>query len=284
MKRTLKNFRTALMLLLCGVSFLVMASTTKAQYMNTINGVTITQKITITGDQACVTYRNDSNVSRRVGLAVYQIDRTMFSLDFQTIFDSETISLAAGATQQVCVDQPPCASQYDAYFGEVVQSFADPTSDDYAFRLFDGILHGCFCPPDNPPGDGCTLTQGYWKNHEEDWCGGAAGLIIGGVQYSRARLLQILRTPVAGNCRIQVAHQYIAARLNMECRDAETSDSNFAQQLSYATGLFAGISPNVGGSIAPLSCNARTSQATETLTDFNEGRLGPPHCGDDDDN
>ncbi len=278
MKQTFDNLRRALMLFLCAVSLLAMASTTKAQYMDTINGVTITQKITIVGNQACVTYRNDSAVTRRVGLAVYQIDRTMFSLDFQVISDFVTISLAPGATRQVCVDQPPCAGQYDAYSGEVVLRFGDsaPEPNDYDFRLFDGILHGCFCPPDNPPGNGCTLTQGYWKNHEEDWC--VAGLNIGGRFYSKARLLEILRTPVAGNCRIQVAHQYIAARLNIACQDAETSDSNFAQQLSYATGLFAGISQNVGGSIAPLSCNATTSQATDTLTHFNEGRLGPAHC------
>ncbi len=118
MKQTFDNLRRALMLFLCAVSLLAMASTKKAQYMDTINGVTITQKITIVGNQACVTYRNDSAVTRRVGLAVYQIDRTMFSLDFQVISDFVTISLAPGATRQVCVDQPPCAGQYDAYSGE----------------------------------------------------------------------------------------------------------------------------------------------------------------------
>ena len=60
--------------------------------------------------------------------------------------------------------------------------------------------------------DGCTRTQGYWRNHPEDWVG--VSLSLGSNDYTQAQLLTIFRTPVRGNGLILLAHQLIAAKLN----------------------------------------------------------------------
>src|SRR5688572_26907655 len=62
-------------------------------------------------------------------------------------------------------------------------------------------------------GDDCVFTQGYWKNHAEAWP--VSTLVLGTVSYSQAQLLEILRTPVRGNGLISLAHQLIAAKLNV---------------------------------------------------------------------
>ena len=60
---------------------------------------------------------------------------------------------------------------------------------------------------------GCTLGQGFWKNHPEAWPVGQ--VTLGTVSYSASQLLAIFTQPVAGNGLIQLAHQLIAAKLNI---------------------------------------------------------------------
>src|SRR5262249_44861828 len=60
----------------------------------------------------------------------------------------------------------------------------------------------------------CPLTQGFWKNHPKDWP--VSFLKIGGTPYSQADLLVILETPPSGgNAALILAHQLIAADLNV---------------------------------------------------------------------
>jgi cysteine-rich repeat protein len=58
-----------------------------------------------------------------------------------------------------------------------------------------------------------VFTQGYWKNHAEAWP--VDTLTLGTVSYTKEQLIEILRTPVEGNGLIQLAHQLIAAKLNV---------------------------------------------------------------------
>src|SRR5688572_23676843 len=95
------------------------------------------------------------------------------------------------------------------------------------FSTFRGLLFCCVvaimgCGSDPDPqvaqrealrASGCTLTQGYWKNHPEAWP--VASLELGSVTYSKAQLLSIFRTPVSGNGLVSLAHQLIAAKLNV---------------------------------------------------------------------
>jgi hypothetical protein len=132
---------------------------------------------------------------------------------------------------------------------------------------------------------GCTLTQGYWKTHNDLVCAVNPGsplcvawpvtsLSLGSVSYDQTQLLSIFGTPAMGNGLIALAHQLIAAKLNI----ANGADgSAVAGAIVSADALIGGlIVPPVGsGSLAPSA----TSALITTLTSFNEGAIGPGHCG-----
>jgi uncharacterized repeat protein (TIGR01451 family) len=127
------------------------------------------------------------------------------------------------------------------------------------------------CEPPPPPGDGCTFTQGFWKNHPEVWP--VSSLSLGSVSYSAAQLGEIFDEPVAGNGLISLAHQLIAVKLNI-ANGADPTD--VAQAVADADALIDGlVVPPVGsGFLAP----GDTSTLVDALTDFNEGTSGPGHC------
>ena len=126
-----------------------------------------------------------------------------------------------------------------------------------------------YCPPKEDKG--CTLTQGYWKNHPEDWP--VVALTLGTVTYTQAQLLAILNTPVKGNGLISLAHQLIAAKLNIA---DGADDSDIDDAIEDADNLIGSlVIPPVGsGFISP----SETSDLIGDLTDFNEGETGPGSC------
>jgi len=72
---------------------------------------------------------------------------------------------------------------------------------------------------------GCTLTQGYWKNHPDDW----ADLANDPFFQTGWTWLQVLKTPPAkGNSYLILAHQYIAAYLSVNVNGA-TAPAGLAQ-------------------------------------------------------
>src|SRR5690606_41857958 len=72
-------------------------------------------------------------------------------------------------------------------------------------------LEGVVCEP--PPECGCTLTQGFWKNHEKDWP--VDGLNIGGTDYTAAELDAIFETEPA---RSEEHTSELQSRENLVCR------------------------------------------------------------------
>jgi hypothetical protein len=121
--------------------------------------------------------------------------------------------------------------------------------------------------------EGCTLTQGYWKNHASAWP--VEQLTIGTVTYSKEQLLQILNQPVRGNGLVSLAKQLIAAELNIA---SGATSTDVDQAIADANALIGGrVIPPVGSDyLSPSS----TSSLNNTLTSFNEGDIGPGHCGD----
>ena len=120
----------------------------------------------------------------------------------------------------------------------------------------------------------CTYTWGYWKNHEEAWPAlPVGGLLLGSVAYTQAELLAILDEPVATNGLISLAHQLIAAKLNI-LAGADPSAASAA--ITAADALIGSlVVPPIGsGYLAP----ATTSALTQTLDDYNNGVIGPGHC------
>lgn len=139
----------------------------------------------------------------------------------------------------------------------------------------------------------CPLTQGYWKNHPEAWRdvvnGGTpvTSLTIGGTVYTKAQLLEIFNTPVAGDASINLAHQLIAALLNQLNGSINFNESNPQVQnqintaVSTGLGLLNGVNlldPNY--SVSPSSPTGQQMVAAAgALAQFNEGQLTQGICG-----
>lgn len=137
----------------------------------------------------------------------------------------------------------------------------------------------------------CTYTQGYWKTHGAagpaserilDEFGNITGyvsvwpvhdLALGTVSYTEQQLQSIFDTPAGGNGLIALAHQLIAAKLNI----ANGADgSAIAADIAAADALIGGlVVPPVGtGYLAPSATGALIT----ALANYNEGATGPGHC------
>jgi hypothetical protein len=120
-----------------------------------------------------------------------------------------------------------------------------------------------------------TGNNGYeWPQSVKD-----NGLVLGSVSYTPQQLLAIFGQPSQGNGLTILAHQLIAAKLNV----ANGASSNFmingktvSQAIAEADALIGSlVVPPVGnGSLAPNLVSA----LNEILTTFNEGTTEVPHC------
>jgi hypothetical protein len=163
-----------------------------------------------------------------------------------------------------------CGTQY------VFRAFGHATSkltrSDFTLNLI--------CETD-PCNDGCTFTQGYWKTHGPEGCvegnntnqWPVTSLKLGNVDYTDLQLCAILSKPAAGNGLITLAHQLIAAKLNIA---NGATDADIASTIAAADALIGDlVIPPVGaGSLSPSA----TSALVATLTAYNEGTEGPGHC------
>jgi len=133
-------------------------------------------------------------------------------------------------------------------------------------------------PPPPPPGPSCTYTQGYWKNHPSDWDSASDGKLFttttvfynSGVTY-----LSLMKTaPKGGNAYIQLAHQFIAASLNLN--GAPSGDASVDAAIAGGAAYFASAG---AGTPAPSGALRTQVQAwATTLDNYNNGLLGPGHC------
>jgi hypothetical protein len=131
----------------------------------------------------------------------------------------------------------------------------------------------------------CTFTVGYWKNHGSGacqtgnnanaWPVAATPMLLGTVSYTAAELCSILNTPAGGNGLISLAHQLIAAKLNIA---AGASSAAIASTVAAADAQIGGlvIPPVGGGFLSPGS----TGSKTYALDQWNNGVTGPGHCGE----
>lgn len=134
---------------------------------------------------------------------------------------------------------------------------------------------------------GCTYTQGYWKTHVNyapkpqfskkrdaawDLIDGAgtdnenAIFFLSGMSY-----ISVMWTPPKGNPYYNLAHQYIAAKLNV--LDG-ADDSDVASALAQAEAWFGTYPP----SNAFWKKNHDAIALANVLGAFNEGEIGPGHC------
>jgi len=118
---------------------------------------------------------------------------------------------------------------------------------------------------------GCVYGQGYWKNHPSAWP--VTELQLGNVTYTQQQLLDILHQSVRGNGLVLLAHQLIAAKLNI----ANGADGSCIEQTIADADALIGdlVVPPVGtGYLAPRDVSA----LADTLDQYNEGFLCAPSC------
>lgn len=122
-------------------------------------------------------------------------------------------------------------------------------------------------------GSSCTYSQGYWRNHPNAWP--VTSLTLGTATYQAAELMAILDDPARGNGLVILVHQLIATKLNT----ANGADPSAVQQaITDADNMIDTLMvPPIGDGYLPP---AQTGDLTETLTEYNEGTIGPGHCND----
>jgi uncharacterized repeat protein (TIGR01451 family) len=116
----------------------------------------------------------------------------------------------------------------------------------------------------------CTYTQGYWKNHPDAWP--VENITIGGVTYTQAEAIAIFNTEPDGDATYILAHQLIAAKLNI---------LNGADPSAVATTIDQAddwLTTHPLGSDPPHPDREQAIVLSETLDDYNNGLIGPGHC------
>jgi len=111
------------------------------------------------------------------------------------------------------------------------------------------------------------FTPGYWKNHPNAWP--VSVISIGGVTYSKAQAIGILRTPPKrGDVTIILAHQLIAAKLNLEYNNGWTPPAYISEAIDDADELLANPNHAIGSN--PRCVHRPTMLAlAEILDNFN---------------
>lgn len=121
-----------------------------------------------------------------------------------------------------------------------------------------------FCrTKENEGREDCVHSQGYWKTHPNDWP--VSSLRLGSIIYSKAQLLAIWDKPAEGNGLISLAHQLMAAKLNIIAGAIAPGGVTTAIASADALIGLKVIPPFGTGYIAP----GTSSALTETLEDFN---------------
>jgi hypothetical protein len=114
----------------------------------------------------------------------------------------------------------------------------------------------------------CPQGQGYWKN-TANWP--LTQLTIGSQTYSQAELLILFNTPVGGDASLNLAHQLIAAMLNV----ANGGDPLVASGvIAQANALLSGYPGKLPYNVAPSSADGQTMVNLGGVLDaYNSGQL-----------
>jgi hypothetical protein len=133
---------------------------------------------------------------------------------------------------------------------------------------------------------GCTYTQGYWDNKPD---------VVWPAPYDRNALFfnsgltyqEIMDASVSGgNAYINLAHQYIAAVLNVA--NGACEPQSVVYYINLSTGFFSGFTAEsyscASGGGKGSNCSLQVTWAG-ILADYNEGtgayKGNPGHCGDE---
>jgi hypothetical protein len=126
----------------------------------------------------------------------------------------------------------------------------------------------------------CTLTPGFYKNRGASF----TNTVFPNFDATGMTGVEILETPVKGNPYFIIAHQYIAAYLNLQrliAAGGSIADLPLSVQLAItaAQSYFAVASP--GNPTPGIFTQAHITEIADVLAAFNEGEFpGFGHCDD----
>jgi len=119
------------------------------------------------------------------------------------------------------------------------------------------------------PAGACPLSHGFWKNHPDAWP--VDSLALGAETYGKDELRDLLRAPPRGDASLILAHQLIAAKLNV----ANGSDpAPVSAEIDEADALLAGYGGRLPYDVPPSSDAGGAMVAVASLLDdYNTGRF-----------
>jgi hypothetical protein len=117
----------------------------------------------------------------------------------------------------------------------------------------------------------CPRSQGFWKNHPEAWP--VTSLTLGSQTYTQAELLALFDTPPRGDASLILAHQLIAAKLNI----ANGSDPTPVNDtIIDADHLLSGFTGKLPYGVRPSSSIGQAMvHDANVLDSYNNGELTP---------
>jgi hypothetical protein len=134
---------------------------------------------------------------------------------------------------------------------------------------------------------GCTFTQGYWKTHaiyapkpqfakKRDATWDEVGPLAENTVFflSGTTWINVFHTPPKGNAYYNLAHQYMAAKLNSFNASVP---GNVATAIASAEAWFTLYPPSHS---FWQTNKAQVTAAAGVLGSYNEGSTGPGHCGE----
>jgi hypothetical protein len=159
------------------------------------------------------------------------------------------------------------AYKVDIASGTVLQQFPTNGAPGYA-GLFGLSVKGEIIVSQ---GNKCPLSQGFWNNHSKAWP--VTTLTLGSQTYTEAELLTILQTSVTGDASLILAHQLIAAKLNIANGSNAAPVGSTITDADSLLSLFSGKLPY---GVDPNSANGqRMVNDATTLDNYNNGALTP---------
>jgi hypothetical protein len=228
-------------------------------------GSSVTWNATVTNNGDAATENGAVTATAPAGLPVTSahVGDVACQVVAQTITCPITLAPGASATITIVTGTSEC--------GESSLTATATASNEPRSKLGDnsataGVTVTCTQPPAEPV---CPNSQGYWKNHASAWP--LQSLTLGNRVYTKAQALSILNTAPQGDATYTLAHQLIAAKLNV----ANGADgSPVATTIQDADALL--TSHPIGSKVKASSIpGAQMTTNAKKLDDYNNDRLTP---------
>jgi hypothetical protein len=138
--------------------------------------------------------------------------------------------------------------------------------------LWDGFVVGIDLAL-GPGGGTCPHSQGYWKNHPQNWP--VLTLYLGSETYDQAELISLLETPTRGDASLILAKQLIAAKLNVE---NESDPAPVSAEIAEAGALLATFTGKLPYEVHPSTATGQSMVALGAVLDEYNNKILTPGC------